>query len=228
MTLTREMREGVAWLCMDDGKANALSMEMLDALDQAIDDTREASAVVICGRPGRFSAGFDLKHMQRGPKAARELVIKGAHFLMKLYGLNRPVIAACSGHAVAGGALMLMACDWRVGVSGDFKIGLNETAIGMRLPGFGHALAADRLSPRYRGQATLQATLFGPAQAVEVGFLDLAVGAEIFEEAVQQSALRLSGLSAKAYAGCKQDLRGETIARVLRELDANIDLALNG
>ncbi len=222
MSVILEEKDGVAWLRMDDGKVNALSLAQLDALDRCLDEAHDAKIVVIAGRPGRFSAGFDIKFMMSGPEQARMLVKRGAEVLMKIYGLAQPVIAACTGHALAAGALLLLACDQRLGVSGDFKLGLNETSIGVTLPGFALALAEARLDPRRLCQATLQASIYTPAQAAEVGFLDRVVAPEALEQAVQQAALRLGALSLSAFANSKRDQRGATVARVLSEVDANL------
>src|SRR4051812_42621514 len=100
---------------MDDGKANALSAEMIDALLSALERAeREASAMILTGRPDRFCAGFDLRVMMSGPAAAAELLRRGADLLMKLYGATIPLIVACSGHALAGGALVVLTGDYRI------------------------------------------------------------------------------------------------------------------
>ncbi len=127
-----DLREGVARLSLDDGKANAISHAMLDAVNGALDRAeKEAGAVLIAGRPGRFSAGFDLSVMRSGGAAVGELVGGGARLALRLYEFPSPVVAACTGHALAMGAILLLASDTRLGARGDFKLGLNEVAIGM-------------------------------------------------------------------------------------------------
>ena len=141
-------REGdVAVVTLDDGKANVISTAVIDALHGHLDrlESEGARALVLVGRPGRFSAGFDLSEMTAGVESMRALVVHGARWLMRLYGLGVPTVAACTGHALAAGALTLLSCDVRVGADVPAKIGLNEVAIGMALPKFAVELARERV-----------------------------------------------------------------------------------
>ena len=89
-----------------------------------------------------------------------------------------PVVAACTGHALAAGALMLLGCDMRVGVDGPFKVGLNEVAIGMTLPGWAYTICRERLSNRHLQRSLPTARVTDPAGAVDVGFLELKIEEE--------------------------------------------------
>jgi enoyl-CoA hydratase len=209
----------VAVLAMDDGKANALSHGLVDALNDGLDRAgRDAKGVVVTGRPGMFSGGFDLKELQKGPEAAQALVNKGAHLLLRIYSHPQPVVIACSGHAIAAGAFMLLAADTRVGCEGEFKIGLNETAIGMTLPVFGIELARSRLSKRYQTAAVIQAQLFDPVGARDVGFLDEVVPADTLIDRALQRANALTQLPADAYAATKLAIREPSIAAIRTSL----------
>lgn len=218
-----ERRGEVALLQLDDGKANALSHELITQLCAAIDRAeREARAVLLSGRPGRFCAGFDLKVMLSGVEPAMKLVRRGAELYLRLFELPLPVVMACSGHAVAGGAVLLLTADSRIGVAGDFKIGLNEIAIGMPLPLFVQELGRYRLDPRRRVAATVQARLYDPAAAVEVGFLDEVVSAEELPDEALRQAEQLAKLPGAAYGLTKQRQR-EAAARFIRDtLDADL------
>src|SRR5699024_8568125 len=104
-----EDREGIAVVRMDDGKANALSHRMLEELEAATTRAIEgARALVLTGREGRFSAGFELQEMMAGIDRARALVTRGGELLLRLYMAPLPVVVACSGHALAGGALLVL------------------------------------------------------------------------------------------------------------------------
>jgi len=207
--------DDAAVITLDDGKANVLTMETMDALDKALDRAEaEAKAVVLVGREGRFSAGFDLKVMQKGPDAVMDLVGRGTELLLRLYAHPQPTVAACTGHAVAAGAMLLLACDTRVGAAGDYKIGLNETAIDLPLPLIGRELARDRLANHRLVEATVQATLYDPGTAARVGYLDEVMSPEdVLDEALLHAS-RLAKLSSRAYATTKRELRLDTIARV--------------
>jgi enoyl-CoA hydratase len=218
-----ELTEGVALLRMDDGKANALSPEMLDALDAAFERAeKEAKAVVITGRPGRVCAGFDLKHMMAGPESARALVTRGADILMRAYSHPQPLVIACTGHALAGGSLLVLTGDVRIGARGDFKIGLNEVAIGLPLPILAIEMARDRLDPRRLTEATLLARQYDPVAAVEAGYLDRAVEAEQVLPEAMAAAKQLSALGSVPYAASKRALRRDSIQHIRDTLEANI------
>src|SRR5512146_236246 len=138
MELVRYRLEGdkqIAVVEMDDGKANALSAEMIDALLAALTRAEgEAKAMVLAGRPERFCAGFDLRVMMSGPEQATALLKRGSELLLRLYDAKIPLVIACTGHALAGGALVVLTGDLRIGAQGPFKIGLNEVSIGMPVP----------------------------------------------------------------------------------------------
>jgi enoyl-CoA hydratase len=204
---------------MDDGKANALSFEMLAQLDAALDQAADAGKVVIlCGRPGKFSAGFDLSVMGQGGDAMIDLLRKGAGLSRRLLNFDTPVILAVSGHALAMGALLLLSADYRIGTEGNFKIGLNEVAIGMTLPYFGVELARNRLAGTHVNNAVGLARIYDPAESVTAGYLDEVVaGEELLPRAITL-AEQLAGLNMEAHK--------QTKARVRTDLNAALDMAL--
>ena len=219
-------REGdVAVVTLDDGKANVISTAVIDALHGHLDrlESEGARALVLVGRPGRFSAGFDLSEMTAGVESMRALVVHGARWLMRLYGLGVPTVAACTGHALAAGALTLLSCDVRVGADVPAKIGLNEVAIGMALPKFAVELARERVPHHELGAATLGARIYDPAGAVSAGYLDQVVPeAELLGTALAE-AERLAGLRTGAYALTKLNLRQAMIADQLATVQADLD-----
>ncbi|MGF1468861.1 MAG: crotonase/enoyl-CoA hydratase family protein [Sandaracinaceae bacterium] len=215
----------VARLTIDDGKANALSAELIDALDSSLVEARAAGAkaVVLRGRPGRFSAGFDLKVMRSGPDAAVALVAHGARFLMDLLLFPLPVVGACTGHAIAAGALTLAACDRRIGVRGETAIGLNEIAAGMPVPIFAHELARARLDPRALTDAVLTSRLYPPEEAAAVGWRDRVVDSlEALDREASAEAERLAELPGGPFAQTKRSLRGPLVEHVRATLEANL------
>ena len=213
---------------MDDGKANALSDVMIDGLIASLARAeKEASAIVLAGREGRFCAGFDLKVMMSGPDNAKALLRRGSDLLMKLYGVSLPLVIACGGHALAGGALVLLTGDVRVGAAGAFRIGLNEVSIGMPVPVLAMELARDRITTTELGRATLEGTIYGPEDAARVGYLDAVVpAAEVLARAMAE-ATRLSALSRTAYTATKTRLRGKTIAHILATLEDDMKSLLS-
>lgn len=209
----------VAVVGLDDGKANAVGHSFIDALNEGLDRALDdAKAVLITGRPGVFSAGFDLKEFEKGADATSALVNKGASMLLRVFTHPQPVVIACAGHAVAAGAFLLLAADTRIGTAGEFKVGLNETAIGMTLPVFGLQLASARLSKRHQTAATIQAQLFSPEEACDVGFFDSVVAADELAETALAQAAALAALPGDAYAANKLAVRDQHIKTIQASL----------
>jgi enoyl-CoA hydratase len=208
---------------MDDGKANALSTTMIDALLAALARAeQEAKAIVLAGRPDRFCAGFDLRVMMSGPEHAKALLRRGSDLLMKLYGTPLPLVIACTGHAMAGGALVVLTGDHRIGAAGGFKIGLNEVAIGMPVPVLAMELARDRLTAAELPRATLMAQIYDPEGAVRAGYLDAVVTADAVVATALIEAHRLGALARSAFQATKARLRGQTIAHIVGSLEADM------
>jgi len=211
--------ENYSLIQMDDGKANALSFAMLQQLGTALDQAEQAGKVVIiAGRAGKFSAGFDLSVMAQGGDAMIDLLRQGAELSRRLLNFETPVILAASGHALAMGALLLLSADYRIGINGNYKIGLNEVAIGMTLPHFGVELARARLSKRYLNNAVGLATVYDSPGAVEAGYLDEAVD----EQQLLPRAIAL----AEQFSALNLEAHKNTKARVRADLNAALDLAL--
>lgn len=210
---------------LDDGKANALSTDVIGAIVSAIDSAEadpSVAALVLHGREGRFCAGFDLDVMRGGDLAAIVgLVSDGGALVHRLYSSTLPVVAACTGHALAAGALLLLGCDVRVGAELDCKIGLNEVAIGMVLPNWALTISADRLSPRHLQMAVATARVTDARGAVEAGFLDEVVpAAEVLAAAVARAA-EMTALDRGAYARTVRALRGQTLDRMEQQIAAD-------
>lgn len=220
--VTLDRSGDVSVVHFDDGKANALSPAAVAALHAAVDDTADApGALVLAGRPGRFSAGFDLSVMTSGPEPARDLLRSGTHLLLALYSHPRPVVIASTGHAIAGGALLLLCGDLRIGVDADVKIGLNEHAIGMPLPTFGVELARDRLSVRHFTRATALAEIYDASGALDAGWLD-ELATDPVATAIERAAALTEALDMDAFASTRRRTRGALVARVAAGLDEDL------
>lgn len=217
---TYEQIGDVALVTLDDGKANAFGPPMIAAVDAMLDRAAdEAGAVVLTGRPGVFSGGFDLNVLRGGDmEKARAMGIAGARLMMRLYGSPQPVVVAASGHAVALGALCVLTGDHRMAADGDFRFGLNEVAIGRALPPFAWLLARELLSKRALTHAALTARMYDPEGARDAGFIDAVVPAGDLRDAAVEKAAQLAEFDANAFSAMKRDLRGEGIDAVLAGL----------
>lgn len=214
---------------MDDGKANALSSAMISQLTSALERAeKEASAMILTGRPDRFCAGFDLKVMMSSPANAKALLMEGAELYMRLYGASVPLVIACTGHALAGGSLVLLTGDVRIGAQGAYRIGLNEVQIGLPVPVLAMELARDRITPTELGRATLEAKIYGPDEAAQVGYLDVAVPPDQVLARAKEEAARLGQLAKGAFVATKVRLRGKTIEHVRSSLAGDLATLLPG
>jgi enoyl-CoA hydratase len=220
---TYELVDGIAVVTLDDGKANVFSNAVLETLERLVDQAEadRARALVLVGRPGRFSAGFDLGEMTSGVDQMRALVARGARWWLRVYGLGMPTVAACTGHALAGGAITLLSCDVRIGADGPAKIGLNEVSIGMPLPRFAVELARDRLATSHFATAILGAT-DDPAGAAAAGYLDRVVPADQVVDEAMAEARRLGELRTGAVARTKANARQAMIDEVAAGIDADM------
>lgn len=215
--LTYALDGSTAVVTMDDGKANALSTEMIDQLLAALTRAEgEAKAMVLAGRSERFCAGFDLKVMMSGPANATALLTKGSELLLRLYAAKVPLVIACTGHALAGGALVVLTGDVRIAAAGAFKIGLNEVQIGLPVPVLAMELARDRLVKTQLDRATLMATIYNPEEAKLAGYVDAVVAPGELIASAKAEAARLGAFAQHAFRATKQRLRGQTL-KYIRE-----------
>ncbi len=223
--VTTERRDGVLICHIDDGKANALSKEIIAAIKQVIVEAEadpDVCAVVLHGRTGKFSAGFDLSVMLAGDLAAiTDLVSDGGDLVHTIYGASVPVIAACTGHALAAGALVLLACDLRIGAAVNCKIGLNEVTLGMVIPDWAFTIAVDRLSRRHIQRSVATARISSAHGAAEAGFLDEVVAADELLDAAVARGAEFASLDRRAYAGTIRKLRGEVLATMATQVAAD-------
>lgn len=234
--VTYHLAGSVATITMDDGKANVLSPAMLAALDAALDraeaDAAAAAggaaggaagpaagcAVLLAGRPGIFSGGFDLSVIRDGGPAVGQMVTAGFELAARILAFPLPVVIACTGHAVAMGAFLLLAGDYRVGAAGPFRITANEVAIGLQVPPPALELCRQRLTPAAYSRAVILADVFAPADAVSAGFLDELAPATDPVEPARAVAARLSALDRAAHAAAKLSVRGPAVAAIRESL----------
>lgn len=217
---TIEIIDEIAVITMDDGKANAINPPMLEALNACLDQAeKDAKVVVITGREGRFSGGFDLKLMMSLPgEQVKALVDGGGKLAHRLYSFPMPVIAACNGHGVAMGCFILLSCDVRIGTAGAFKIGANETQINMVLPIFASELVKARVADDFKTRSMVFGELFDPETAMKAGYLDRVVDADALLATAKATAEAIKPLSGSSLTGNKLLLREQTLATIKASL----------
>lgn len=201
----------IAHIALDDGKVNAMSAEMLQEIGGHLDRARASARVtIISGRPGIFSAGFDMPTFANGLDPSRRMMAAGIHAIVAMLSHPHPIVVACTGHAYPMGAFLMMCADDRYGARGDYNIGMNEVAIGLTVPRFALALAEHRLS-RAGYSAVATGTLFSPDDAVAAGYLDHVVDADRVGAHAQAAAERLLSINLQSYAATKQRMNAEIV-----------------
>ena len=216
-----QLDDGVATLTLSNGKVNAISPDVVAALNAALDRAEQDRAVVIItGQAGILSGGYDLKIMTSSPQAAIDLVASGSTLTRRMLSHPFPIVIACSGHAVAKGAFLLLSADYRIGVEGPFSIGLNEVQIGMTMHHAGIELARNRLNTSAFGRSVINGEMYDPQGAVQAGFLDKLVPAQDLVDAARTAALQLKKINMKAHHQTKLKVR----KAFLETLDHAIEL----
>lgn len=212
------IEDGTAWITLDDGKVNALSIEAIAEIGARLDAAEQAEAVVVLGgREGIFSAGFDLATFQAGFEPTVRMLRAGAQLIERLLAFPFPVLTVCAGHAYPMGAFLMLSADVRLCADGPWRIGMNEVAIGLTLPHFALALARHRMTPPGFARVTT-APMFTPAEARELGYLDRVLPPALLADAVREEAQRLRALHMPSYAATKARIN----QRVLDEIRAAI------
>lgn len=216
MSITLEVADDIAQITLDDGRANAIDPAWLDTFRETFAEAEASSkAIVIAGREGIFSGGFNLKWM---PTASREelgyLLETAGKLVCDVYGSERPVVGACTGHAIAMGQFLLLSCDTRIAARGDFKFGANETLNGMNLPVFAQEICKARLDPAQLTKLVIQSYMYGPDEAVQLGAIDLVVDPEQVITTATQIAKQLAQLPGGAYGWNKKAMRQSVLDRI--------------
>jgi enoyl-CoA hydratase len=216
--VTTSERDGVTVVMVDRPPANAMNVELLDELGAALDIVASAlpAALVVAGREGFFSAGADLKAVPGyGPEEQRRMVEGINRMALSTYALPCPVVAAVTGHAIAGGLVFALCADHRV-ASVDGRYGLTEVKVGVPYPQAAIGVVRTELTPHAARLLALGNRLEDATECVRLGVFDEAVPArEVVDRAVAV-ATELAALPAAVYRRTKLDLRGAAIAAMRR------------
>ncbi len=217
-----KLEHPICTITLDDGKVNCLSPQMLGEMNAALDRAeKDRAAVVLAGRKGKFSAGFDLAVIRKGGSDAVDMLINGFRLAERLLSFPMPVVIACTGHAIAMGSFLLLSADYRIGADGAHKIGANEVAIGMTMPRFGVEICRQRLAPAHFHRAVISAEIYSPAGAVEAGFLDRVVPEDELIAAARDKATALGKLNMPAHTATKLRARDKALQAVREAIEAD-------
>ena len=212
----------VAFIRMDDGKANAMDFVFFEEMNRALDrlESDGAKTLVITGRSGYFSAGLDIKLMPSlSPGDLNGLAETFARTLLRVFSLPIPTIALCSGHAVAGGAMLFFACDVRYVLDGPYRIQMNEMITGIPFPSWMLLIGRFALPAPCFIEAFLHARAYSPGETKEMGMCHGLTKREEDAAAVAMArTVHLKSLNLHAYRTSKERLCANEVKRVLELL----------
>jgi enoyl-CoA hydratase len=214
-TIQYSLQGRVATICIDDGKRNALSPNVLKNIYRAFDRAQSDQAtVIITGRESVFSAGFDLKVMKRGGTNALGMLRLGYALPARVLSYPYPVIVACNGHALAMGVFLMLSADYVIGCRGDFKIAANEVAIGLKMPRVAAAMLQHRLNPAAYQRAVTLSEYFDVDAAQTAGFFDELVEPDNLVQRAEALAESLQTLDQRAHTSSKRRIRAALIRKI--------------
>jgi enoyl-CoA hydratase len=222
-----EERDGVAVLSVDRPPANAMDVGLLDEVVAAVDRLAAdpPRALVLAGRPGFFSAGADLKAIPGyGPDEQRRSIEGINRMALGVYALPCPVVAAITGHAIAGGFVLALTADHRVASTAG-RYGLTEVKVGVPFPQAAIGVVRAELTPPAARAFALGNRLVDAQECVRVGAFDEAVAPTVVLTRALAVAAGLAAFPADVYARTKGDLRGATIDRLRAAADRDPLLA---
>src|SRR5580704_13167430 len=222
-TVTYSRADLVSTIVMDDEKVNVFSIAMLRALHDAFDlAERDQTVLLLKGRTGCFTAGFDLRTLSGPRQDVVTLLRLGASLAERILSFPAPVTIACTGHAFPAGAFLLMAADARLGAAGPFRLGLNEVRIGLTLPWFAIVLARHRLTPAHFDHAAVTGEMFDPGTAREAGLLDVVVSPAELSDRAQSVARELTSIDRSAHAATKLRVRKPVLDELQRAIETEL------
>ena len=223
---TLKKEENISVVTLDDGKANVFSTKMSTDINECLDEvSKEDGCIILTGREGMFSAGFDLKTLQGGDMdQIQEMTTTGFKLLSRIFSFPRPVIAACSGHGIALGTFLLCCCDYRIGIKGDFMLGANEMRTNMVIPPPILELIKFRVAQSHKYRAVLGAEMYTFENAKEAGLIDEVVDSNILMETAFNKAKDLATMGHPSYSMTKELYIAEPLKKIndgIDELNAN-------
>jgi enoyl-CoA hydratase len=217
-----EERDGVRVAHMRFGRANAMNYEMLDGLATVLAE-KNSPPTVLTGDDNIFCAGLDLVTLDALDRDGFEdFLTRFSRTMVQVLTTPYPLVAAINGHAVAGGCVLALACDYRVGVEGDYRIGMNELSHGLPLPAVASEIPRGALNPQTYRTVVMSGVLMSPETAQHVGILDML--ADDVDTAIEQACAlaREQGKSRAAFAGVKAGVVAPVVGAI-KELREPLD-----
>ena len=219
---TLESKDDVSIITIDDGKANVFSKNMIDAFNECLDNVpSDKGSLIITGREGMFSAGFDLKVISSGDiEKIRDMTLNGFKLLARIFSFPRPVLAACSGHGIALGTFLLCCCDYRIGIKGEYMVGANEMRTNMVIPTPILELIKFRVTQSYKYRAVLGGEMFALEDATKTGIIDEITESNNLMNTAMEKAKDLSTMGNPSYSLTKELFIAEPLKKINDAIDS--------
>ena len=224
-TLTQD--NDISIIKLDDGKANAFSYDMLTQVNELLAKVpRDSGALVITGRDGLFSGGFDLKTLAAGDmEKIKKMVQLGYRLLLELYSFDRPIIAAVSGHSIALGLFVTCSADYRIAIDGKYICQANEVRNNMDIPTQIMEILKARVNKNYFYPAVFHSDAYSVQDSIEVGFIDEVVPQTEFMDRVMEKAKELATLPHPFYANTKKSAQDDVRQKISDAIEKYENLA---
>lgn len=205
-----EKRGHVTILRMNRGKGNALNVDMIQALTGALDELErsDARAGIITGTGKIFGAGVDLPALlEGGPDYVRRFVPMMLKSFERLATFGKPLVAAINGHALAGGAIMMLACDQRLLARGPSRIGLTEILVGVVFPAWALEIVRWATPPQHFSTLICTGRSYLPEESLSRGLVDELVEPERLLDRACEVAEEMGAIPAATFATTKLAVR---------------------
>ena len=224
-TLSKE--NDISIIKLDDGKANAFSYDMLSQVNELLTKVpRDSGALVITGREGLFSGGFDLKTLATGDmEKITKMVQLGYRLLLELFAFDRPIVAAVSGHSIALGLFVTCSADYRIAIDGKYVCQANEVRNNMDIPTQIMEIIKARVNKKYFYSAVYHSDAYSVQESIEVGYIDEVVSEDQFMQRVMEKAKELATLPHPFYANTKKTAQDDVRQKIADAIDKYENLA---
>ena len=224
-TLSKE--NDISIIKLDDGKANAFSYNMLSQVNDLLKKVpRDSGALVITGREGLFSGGFDLKTLATGDmEKITKMVQLGYRLLLELFSFDRPIVAAVSGHSIALGLFVTCSADYRIAIDGKYVCQANEVRNNMDIPTQIMEIIRARVNKKYFYSAVYHSDAYSVQDSIEVGYIDEVVSEDQFMKRVMEKAKELATLPHPFYANTKKTAQDDVRQKIADAIDKYENLA---
>lgn len=228
--LRTKTEDHIYHILLDRGKSNAMNLQVVDELIEAIGIAEEDPSIeglILSGKEGFFSAGLDLITLYEYDEAQmRQFWSRFMLLLQKLAAFPKPAVAAITGHSPAGGCVMAICCDYRVMAEGEYVIGLNEIPVGIVVPHGIFKLYAFWLGQAKAYQSILEGKLFSPTEAKQIGLVDELVPLPRIQNSAMQKIKMLTQYERNAWQNTKRNFRSELVKALAENVDESIEQVL--